>query len=419
MAKKRLHLLQSGLSIVDKSWGGFYRGGTYLLIGPRKSGRTLMGLQYAMEGAKNKEVCLYFTNMRPKDLMIHAASIDLDLQTLMNQNLIIVVRVSPPAEVYNAPNPDDFLLEYLNDIVTVVNQYHPDRLIFDELTPFVGFENLGVLQQSYLQIIESIEEQNVTSFFVLAEPATSFAQMIVDTCAQYSTAVVFLQRDEEGDSISHGGICTITPNVGHTEGQFTMNYNIEPYTGVVFTEEPRNNNSRRSFEDYNNEDGQYQPPLASNSGGGGNSKYRPLTNVDMVSEKMTFTNIYDLSEFTLILNNQIALYKSTGQTFTLISLKLDQNAERQKILNIAQLQNAVRLSLDKKEKICVVDDKILILIGKNDDKALNVLVSKIKSNLPNNDPQYLNAVMQYLFAFTYEINEGVENAESILKELLE
>lgn len=378
-----------------------------------------MGLQYAMEGAKNKEVCLYFTNMRPKDLMIHAASIDLDLQTLMNQNLIIVVRVSPPAEVYNAPNPDDFLLEYLNDIVTVVNQYHPDRLIFDELTPFVGFENLGVLQQSYLQIIENIEEQNVTSFFVLAEPATSFAQMIVDTCAQYSTAVVFLQREENTDSISHGGSCTITPNVGHTEGQFTMNYTIEPYTGVVFSEGPLNGGNRRSFEDYNNDENQYQAPVAQNAAVNGNSKYRPLTNVDSVSDKMTFTNIYDLSEFTLILNNQIALYKSTGQQFTLISLKLDQNAERQKILTMAQLQNAVRLSLDKKEKICVVDDKILILVSKNDDKALNVLVSKIKSNLPNNDPQYLNAVMQYLFAFTYEINERVENAESILKELLE
>ncbi|MCC6549376.1 MAG: hypothetical protein IT279_04830, partial [Ignavibacteriaceae bacterium] len=165
--------------------------------------------------------------------------------------------------------------------------------------------------------------------------------------------------------------------------------------------------------------GYEQPAIAPAASANGNSKYRPLSNVDMVTDKMTFSNLYDLSEFTLILNNQIALYKSTGQAFTLISMKLDANAERQKILTIGQLQNAVRLSLDKKEKICVVDDKILILIGRSDDKALNILVSKIKSNLPNNDPQYLNLVMQYLFAFTYEINDRVENAESILKELLE
>jgi len=420
MTKKRINLLKTGLSIVDENWGGFYRGGTYLLIGPRKSGRTLMGLQYAMEGAKNKEVCLYFTNMRPKDLMIHAASIDLDLQTLMNQNLIIVVRVSPPAEVYNAPNPDDFLVEYLNDIVTVVNQYHPDRLIFDELTPFVGFENLGLLQQYYLSIIESIEEKNVTSFFVLAEPATSFAQMIVDTCAQYSTAIVYLQKEADADTIAHGGKCTITPNVGHTEGQFTQGFTIEPYKGVVFRDGSSDSAGMSSYDQYpGGGKGYDQPAVTQAPSANGNSKYRPLSNVDMVTDKMTFSNLYDLSEFTLILNNQIALYKSTGQAFTLISMKLDVNAERQKILTMSQLQNAVRLSLDKKEKICVVDDKILILIGRSDDKALNVLVSKIKSNLPNNDPQYLNLVMQYLFAFTYEINDRVENAESILKELLE
>src|SRR3989304_5351831 len=118
--KKKIQLLPSGISIVDNSWGGFYLGGTYLLLGPRKSGRTLLGLQYAMECAKQKEVCLYFTSMRPKDLMIHAASIDFDLQQYMNQNLIIVVRVAPPSDLYDLGNPDDFLVEYMNDIVTVV-----------------------------------------------------------------------------------------------------------------------------------------------------------------------------------------------------------------------------------------------------------------------------------------------------------
>ncbi|PIS44404.1 MAG: hypothetical protein COT22_10700, partial [Ignavibacteria bacterium CG08_land_8_20_14_0_20_37_9] len=138
---KKLNLVPTGISLVDKAWGGFYRGGTYLLIGQRKSGKTLIGLQYAMESAKNKEVCLFFTSMRPKDLMIHAASIDFDLQSYMNQNLVIVVRVAPPTEIYESSNPDNFLIEYFNDIVTVVDQYQPNRLIFDELTHFIGFEN--------------------------------------------------------------------------------------------------------------------------------------------------------------------------------------------------------------------------------------------------------------------------------------
>ena len=233
MMKRKLNTVKSGLALIDKAWGGMYKGGSYLLIGPRKSGRTMMGLHYAMECVKNKEVCLYFTNMRPKDLMIHAASIDFDLQSAMNQNLVIVVRVAPPTDIYESESPDNFLVEYLNDIVTVIEQYQPDRLVFDELTPFIGFESISLLQQTYLRTIEAIEERNVTCLMILAEPATPLAQMIVDSITQYSTAIIYLQKktDEKG---TPSGKATITPNIGHTEGQFVSDFYIEPYKGIIF-----------------------------------------------------------------------------------------------------------------------------------------------------------------------------------------
>ncbi|MCE1188221.1 MAG: hypothetical protein LWX56_03690 [Ignavibacteria bacterium] len=413
--KRRLNLVKSGLALVDKAWGGFYRGGTYLLIGPRKSGRTLMALQYAMESAKNKEVCLYFTSMRPKDLLIHAASIDFDLQTYMNQNLIIVVRVAPPTDIYQSENPDNFLVEYLNDIVTVIDQYQPDRMIFDELTPFVGFENLGLLQQTYLQTIEAIEEKNVTSMLVLSEPATPLAQMIVDSLAQYSTAVIYLQKKtSESGNGAPGGKATITPNIGHTEGQFQADFSIEPYSGITFEYD----NQPRMQNPFNLDELPKTPavnsPVANNS-----SKYKPITNVDVPLDKLPFTNLYDLSEFSLILNNQIALYKSTGQAFSLISMKLDPIAEQQRILTINQLQNAVRLATDKKDKLCVIRDKILILLGKGEDRTLANLVTKIKQNLPNTDQNYISMIMKYIYAFTYEASDSVVNAEQLLSEILE
>lgn len=409
-----MKLVKSGLALIDKAWGGFYRGGSYLLIGPRKSGRTLMGLQYALEAAKNKEVCLYFTNMRPKDLMIHAASIDFDLQNYMNQNMIIVVRVAPPSDIYQSDNPDNFLVEYFNDIITVIEQYQPDRLIFDELTPFVGFENLGLLQQTYLHTIESIEEKNVTSFLILSEPATPLAQMIVDSVAQYSTAILYLQKrvDESGAQLP-GGRATITPNIGHTEGQFQSDYYIEPYKGIIFDYD----NQPRMQNPFNLEELPQTP--AAQAAQNPNSKYKPITNVDANANKVSFSNLYELSEFSLILNNQIALYKSTGQSFTLVSLKLDAIAEQQRILTINQLQNTVRLATDKKDKICVVKDKILILLGKGEDKTMNHLVTRIKQNLPNNDPNYLSIIMKYIYAFSYDVTENVVNAEQILSELLE
>ena len=121
----------------------------------------------------------------------------------------------------------------------------------------------------------------------------------------------------------------------------------------------------------------------------------------------------------MILNNQIALYKSTGQPFTLISFALNPIAEKQKILTINQLQNAVRLSTDKKDKICVIKNKILILMSKADEKTLSILVTKLKTNLPNNDPSYIDMVMQNISGYPFQVNDKIENAEGIFAEIFE
>ncbi len=400
--KQKIQLVQSGISLVDNAWGGFYRGGTYLLIGPRKSGRTLVGLQYAMESASQKEVCLYFTSMRPKDLMIQAASIDFDLQHYMNQNLIIVVRVAPPSDLYEVGNPDEFLVEYLNDIVTVVEQYQPNKIVFDELTPFIGFNNINLLQDVFVQTIESIEDSGITSLFILGDPATPLANSIVDALAAYSTGVVYLQKKDEDVNKSQGGVMTITPNIGHTEGRFKANYLIEPYRGITvdFTKP------------------QTRPQFLQNKITPTDSKYKSLADIDLPVENISFSNFYSVNDFYLILNNQIALFKSTGQVFTIISVRLDQAAEKLGLLTITQLQNSIRLACDRKDKICVLSNKVIILVTKDDPKAISTIIAKVKSNLPSNDPNYLKNIIQYISVFTIKVDESIQNADDIFHQLV-
>lgn len=405
--KRNIQLVQSGLSVVDQAWGGFYKGGTYLMIGPRKSGRTLMGLQYAMQAAKQKEVCLYFTNMRPKDLMIHAASIDFDIQSYMNQNLIVVVRVAPPTELYELGNPDEYLVEYMRDIITVVNQFSPSRIIFDELTPYIGFNDLELLRNTFLETLEIIEEKDITSLFVIGEPATSIAQSIVDTLAQYVTATLYLQKKQvAGEFKNQSGRMTITPNIGHTEGQFSCNYYIEPYKGIICDFKPAEPRTPQIAPPV-------QMPLPGNSSQ--DSRYLTLSSFEAPQEPYSFSNLYDYNDFLLILNNQIALYKSTGQTFSVISFKLDQAAIQSGLLTVNQLQNAIRLATDKKDKICISDNKIVVLITRSDKKTLPGLVSKIQGNLPSSEPNFVKTILQFISVLSIEIDEHIENAESLMQ----
>jgi circadian clock protein KaiC len=360
-----------------------------------------------LEAAKSQEVCLYFTTMRPKDLMIQAASLSFDIQSYMNQNLIIVVRVAPPNDVYDMPNPDNYLVEYMNDIITVVNQYNPQRIIFDELTPFIGFNNLDILKDSFLATLEHIEERDVSSLFIVGEPATERAEEIVDSLAQYVTGLIYLRKSgKKLENRFQGGQVVISPNVGHTEGQFSSEYHIEPYKGV--TTDFKKNESTHVYTDRSIDDEQKKF-----------SKIKQNGNGHRKSDLTYFTNVYNYNDFQLILNNQIALYKSTGQTFNLVVFKLDQVATVKGLLTVNQLQNAIRLASDKKDKICAFDNKVVVLLVKSSSKNVINLIQSVQDNLPSNDMEYINAVQQYISIFTLEVDESVENAESLIRYALD
>ena len=397
--RKKIQLVTSGISFIDEAWGGFYRGGTYLLVGPRKSGRTLIGLQFTKECVEQQEVCLYFTTMRPKDLMINASSIDFDLQSSMSQNKVVVVRVNSPGDASSYSEPDEYLSEYLRDIVPVIEQYQPSKLVFDEMTPFTGFNNIEKLKEAFIKTCEEIEEYGITSLFIIGEPATPSAGTIVYSLSENSTGTIHLQKKEnsEGGTFA-GGIITITPNVGHTEGQFSANYHIAPNKGFV-TEISKQPSVQIGTSETKEE-----------------SLYKSLSQIETKTENYSFTNYYDYDDFYLILNNQIAFYKSTGQTFVVVSLVLDESAVNQGLLTLSQLKNAVRLSTSKKDKICVIDNRVVVLITKEDRKNVNNLVARIKENLPGTDREYLSRVAQYISVCTLQVDDSINNADDLLKQ---
>ena len=400
----KVQLFNSGIPLVDKVWGGLYKGGTYMLVGARKSGRTLLSLQYAMESARQNNVCLYFTSMRPKDLLIQAASIDLDLQAYMNQNLIIVVRVATPSDLFESGNIDDFLAEYLNDIVTVVDQYNPQKVVFDELTPFIGFNDLSLLQYSFSKTCEAIEESGITSLYVVAEPASEASQAIVDTLNTSATGIIKLDISQDAKTTSDGsGMMTIIPNIGHTEGQFTSPYKVEPYKGVVI-----------NYPKIKTKDEKVQTEESKSV----SKKYKTLAEVNVPAGSYNFTSYYNENDFKLILNNQIAFFKSTGQVFTLMSFRLDKIAESKSLLTLTQLQSAVRLATDRKDKICRLNNNIVVLITKEDPKSIDNIIGKVKANLPLSQNMNGGEMLQHILVYAVKVNEKIQNSDDIIHLLL-
>lgn len=396
---KKLQISPSGNPLVDMTWGGFYRGGTYFLLGPRKSGKTIFALQFAMQAVSSKETCLYFSSFRPKDLMINAISIDIDLQHYITQNLFTLVRVTPAKNIELANNPDSYLTEYIKDLKSVVDQYNPDRIVFDELTEFVGYRDPALLREAFLDTIDYIENKGITSLFLIREPATSAANKIVSTLLSLSTGKIVLEKKDGLLNKNNPGKMIITPNVGHVEGEFSCNYYIEPDKGIQVD---------------------YKPEVVVkkiSSSKNKNSYYMSIADTLPLFGILSPSSIYNLNEFKLLLNNQIAFFRETGLVSTLIAVKLDDEALKNKIINVDQLANAVRTVIDKKDKICILKNMLLILFTK-EDKDANSLVPILLDNLSKDTPQYLSKVAKCISIYSVKMDRGTQNAEDMFKQLL-
>ena len=391
-------LIKSGFSLIDRKWGGIYKGGGYLIVGPRKSGRTLLSLKFAIETLKQTERCLFFTTMRPKDLMIQAASLNFDLQKYMNSNSIIVVRVSPPNDVYDAYDPDQYMTDYINDIITVANQYEPDRLIFDELTPYIGFKRLDLLEDVFTNMLETIENKNITSFFVVGEPATEKSKTIVSILSDNVTGTIYLEKSEKKkDNKFNSGIVVLSPNVGHTEGQFTSEYWIEPQKGIVIEgdDEPEESEEKSKEETEVVQAEETHPP-----------------------EVSELVNIYNIDDFRLILNNQIALYQTTGQRLNLLSFKLDHIAQVKGLLSLSQLKKIISLSIQKRDKLCMIGEKVVVLLVRSSKESMSKMLSKIKANLPSYTVDDLDSSINYISVADLEINDSIDNSEKLIDPII-
>ncbi len=387
--KKSVQLFHSGIPLVDSAWGGFYQGGTYLLVGERKTGKTLLSLQFAVEASKSKDVCLFFTNSRPKDLMIHAASIDIDLENYINQNTIIVVRVANPTESTEFKSRDELLSEYLGDIISVINQYHPKKIIFDEITPYVEFENLNVLQDAFGSMIESIEDLGITSLLILREPAAPSSKMIYNALNSFATGIIHLQKSENSDE-NQPGIINITPNIGHTEGTFKAKYYIEPYKGIT-----------TDFKTSKHPTREYVLPEI--------TELQPNKTVTVNPPDYLIPNIYSINDFKLIINNQIALYKTTGQPFTIVALELNVSRSTSSNITLDKLSNSVRLTANKKDKICTIGKKIYVLITNSDESVVEEFISKVHQSITDS----YNANVNYTML---KVNSTMNSVEDIFNE---
>lgn len=205
--------LFTGVAIIDRVWGGLYRGGSYLLYGRAASGRDLVTLRFAQTGAEYGESCLYVSPARPKDLIIQAASIGFNLRQAYEDGTVKLMRI-PPSLAADAGDEDEALLRSMRDLVALVRQHRPERLVINDFMPFVQFRSEARFRNAFAELLEHTDVLDMTTLLVMSEPANAQSKKVVDFMGEQMTGTIHLEMPEN-DADSSKRRLTFVPRLGH------------------------------------------------------------------------------------------------------------------------------------------------------------------------------------------------------------
>lgn len=203
--------ISSGIDVVDRTWGGLFEGGSYLVYGRVSNGRGLVSLIYSQTGTELGETCIFVSNERAKDLVIQAASVGFDVHGAHRDSSFRLVRASELIRDEVGPNSSSFLA----GLVEVVKEFKPSRLVLNDFMSLVRFSSeytFATFQAEYVRLLEQIEPLGTTLLVVLPEPANDGARQLTEYVMSKSTGAIHVGR-AEGEPETYQ--LTLIPQIGH------------------------------------------------------------------------------------------------------------------------------------------------------------------------------------------------------------
>jgi circadian clock protein KaiC len=108
--------------------GGIFIGSSTLIAGPSGVGKSLLGLQFLLEGLKNGEAgCLVTMEENMSQIAANSATLNADLETYLKNNSL-TIKLSSPLEMD--------MDEHIYDLVRVVQERQIKRLVLDPASAY-------------------------------------------------------------------------------------------------------------------------------------------------------------------------------------------------------------------------------------------------------------------------------------------
>ena len=203
-----------GLDTILK--GGIRMGASVLVTGSPGTGKTILAIQFIVEGAKNNEPGIYITSEETiEDIREYATSLGYDLEKYEHKGLITLVRQSlSPKKLMSIATP-----------LEIIKSKKVKRVVIDSITLFkyAYFPEEMAYRREVMEFISKMKELEVTLMAISETAVVDIDKIRYDPEDFLFSGLIILTKVRKGSSFEH---CL---TVAKMRGQDHL-INIYPFT---------------------------------------------------------------------------------------------------------------------------------------------------------------------------------------------
>ena len=253
---------RTGISAIDKTFGGVYLRRPTIIYGPRKSGKFIFAKQLIAKTLLSGEKIVLFTSKRPEEVVAGTRLNNLDVDAAVESGQFVICPYSSMDREGTGPYAPLPFPQALDELVHLVHEHSISYAVFDTVVPWTAIEPVEMMPDHVDNFVSTLETLGLTSLLILPEAASAAALSLTTVLRELCPINLELESRNYGSEfrISVTKFQGFSSGSGTADIKFPAVFALDLIPGVGFVEPPQKTPQKEAASDAAAHGKKSQPP---------------------------------------------------------------------------------------------------------------------------------------------------------------